>query len=98
MQIDFERERDWWNDKAIREEIDRADEIINRTLRWQIIKEHLVDVSTVLAIGGGTGAFSIPLAEEGYQVTHVDFAPEMLKIAKKNHKICLISNLRKLMP
>ncbi|MHA2136482.1 MAG: class I SAM-dependent methyltransferase [Candidatus Hodarchaeales archaeon] len=83
MQIDFERERDWWNDKAIREEIDRADEIINRTLRWQIIKEHLVDVSTVLAIGGGTGAFSILLAEEGYQVTHVDFAPEMLKIAKK---------------
>lgn len=83
MQIDFERERAWWDGKAHREEQDRADEAINRLLRWREIERHLGGVSSILEVGGGTGVFSIPLAERGFQVTHLDFSPEMLRLARQ---------------
>jgi ubiquinone/menaquinone biosynthesis C-methylase UbiE len=82
MRIDFDRERQWWNAKAPKEERDLADEDINRALRWREIERHLADIETVLCIGGGTGAFSIPLARRGFAVTHVDFSPRMLEIAR----------------
>lgn len=80
--VDFDRERDWWNAKAETEERDRGDEAINRALRWREIDRHLDGVTTVLDIGGGTGAFSIPLAARGCHVTHLDFSPAMLNIAR----------------
>jgi SAM-dependent methyltransferase len=83
MQVDFERERRWWDAKAPKEESDRADEAINRALRWREVERHLDGVHTVLDIGGGTGAFSIPLARRGFQVTHVDLSPAMLDIARQ---------------
>lgn len=83
MQTDFDRERQWWDAKAHREETDLADEAINRALRWREIERHLNGVCTVLDVGGGTGAFSIPLARRGLQVTHLDFSPAMLDIARR---------------
>jgi SAM-dependent methyltransferase len=83
MRTDFERERWWWDAKASREERDRADEAINRALRWREIERHLDGMRTVLDVGGGTGAFSIPLARRGLEVTHVDFSPAMLDIARQ---------------
>jgi len=61
VQVDFERERRWWDAKAPKEESDRADEAINRALRWRVLERHLDGVHTVLDVGGGTGAFSIPI-------------------------------------
>ncbi len=83
MQIDFEQEKRWWNTKATREEQDMADEAINRLLRWREVERHLHNVKTILDIGAGTGAFSIPLAERGFVVTHLDFAPAMLSVARQ---------------
>lgn len=83
MRIDFERERQWWDAKAHKEEVDLADEDISRALRWRSISRHLADTETVLCVGGGTGAFSIPLARRGFTVTHVDFSPRMLDIARE---------------
>ena len=53
--VDFERERAWWDAKASSEETDRADEAINRALRWREITRRLDGVRTVLDVGGGTG-------------------------------------------
>ncbi len=36
----------------------------------------------MLDVGGGTGAFSIPIAERGFAVTHVDVSPSMLSAAR----------------
>lgn len=83
MDVDFERERHWWNAKAPREEQDLGDEPINRALRWREIERHLDGVHTILEVGGGTGAFSLPLARRGFAVTHLDFSPAMIQIARQ---------------
>lgn len=83
MKPNFKREIQWWNAKAPQEEHDTADEAINRALRWREIERHLQGVETILDIGAGTGAFSIPLAKKGLSVTHLDFSPSMLKIASQ---------------
>jgi SAM-dependent methyltransferase len=83
MEVDFNRERTWWDGKALKEEQDLSDEAINRALRWREIERHLAGVESILTVGGGTGAFSIPLANRGFSVTHVDFSSSMLDIARK---------------
>lgn len=83
MPVDFRRERAWWDAKAPAEELDLLDEAVNRALRWREIERRLRGVETILEIGGATGAFSIPLAQRGYAVTHVDFSSAMLDIARE---------------
>lgn len=81
MRTNFDRERKWWDAKAVKEERDPANEAVNRALRWREIERQLENVKTILDVGAGTGIFSIPLAQRGFSVTHLDFSPEMLKIA-----------------
>jgi SAM-dependent methyltransferase len=83
MEVDFDRERAWWDAKAPKEEQDLSDEAINRALRWREIERRLEGVQSILAIGGGTGCFSIPLARRGFSVTHIDLSPAMLDIARQ---------------
>jgi SAM-dependent methyltransferase len=83
VEVDFQRERGWWDAKAPKEEKDSADEAINRALRWRELERHLEGVRTILDVGGGTGAFSIPLARRGFEVTHLDLSPEMLALARQ---------------
>jgi hypothetical protein len=44
MPLDFDRERDWWDAKAPREEQDSDDEPANIALRWREIERHLAGV------------------------------------------------------
>ena len=76
-------DRAFWDAVAPDEEIDRGDEAINRALRWREIERHLAGVRTVLDIGAGTGAFSIPLARRGLAVTHLDVSPAMIAAARR---------------
>jgi len=57
-----------------------ADEAINRALRWRMIERHLERSEPILCVGGGTGAFSIPLSERGFSVAHLDFSPRTLDL------------------
>ncbi len=74
---------EYWDQNASAEEATLAGRSVNRDLRWREIERHLEGVRTILDIGGGTGAFSIPLARRGFSVTHVDIAPAMLKISRQ---------------
>ncbi len=83
MKTNFKRDIQWWDAKAPQEEQDIVDEAINRALRWREIERHLEGVETILDVGAGTGAFSIPLVKKGFSVTHLDFSPSMLEIASQ---------------
>jgi SAM-dependent methyltransferase len=91
MKVDFDRERAWWDAKAPKEDVDFGGSDINRALRWRELERHLKGVRSILDVGGGTGAFSIPLARRGFKVVHVDFSPEMIRIARR--KAAGIGNL-----
>jgi len=54
---DFNREKQWWDAKAEKEDRDSADESVNRALRWREIERHLEGVKTILDVGAATGAF-----------------------------------------
>lgn len=76
--MNSENER-FWNGLSPSEEVDLDDEKINRILRWKALEPLLQGVKTILDIGAGTGAFSIPLAEQGFEVTHLDISDAMLQ-------------------
>jgi SAM-dependent methyltransferase len=83
MGVDFERARRTWDEAAAREEQWARSPSINRSLRFREIERRLSGVRTILDVGAGTGAFSIPLATRGFEVVHVDFSPAMLEIARR---------------
>jgi len=85
-ETDFSRERAWRDAKAAKEDHASADESVNRALCWREVERHLESVKTILDIGAATGAFSIPLAQRGFTVTHLDFSPAMLAIARERAK------------
>ena len=93
MSVDFARERAWWDTMAATEDRDFGDEAINRALRWRELDRRLDGVETILEIGGGTGAFSIPLARRGYRVTHVDLSAAMLERARANAEAAGVPNI-----
>lgn len=94
VKTEYGHEREWWDAKAHKEEIDSFDEQINRALRWKEINKHLTpQIKTVLDIGGATGVFSIPLAERGMEVVHFDISDEMISIAKGKLKEKGIKNI-----
>jgi ubiquinone/menaquinone biosynthesis C-methylase UbiE len=92
MDVDFARDRLWWDAKAPEEEQDLGDEAVNRALRWREIERHLAGIRSIIEVGAATGAFSIPLARRGLAVTHVDFSPGMLALARE--KAERLGNLR----
>ncbi|WP_394850525.1 class I SAM-dependent methyltransferase [Pendulispora brunnea] len=83
--IDFDAIRREWDEHAAGEEEWTKSPSVNRSLRWREI-DRCTDpargVRTILDVGGATGAFSIPLARRGFEVTHVDISPAMLDIAR----------------
>lgn len=84
VKTDYGHGKSWWDAKAKKEEIDKFDEYINRALRWKEIRNHLSsEIKSILDVGAGTGAFSIPLAEMGYSVVHFDLSDEMIAMAKE---------------
>lgn len=82
MPIDYRQESKWWDAGAEAEEEVGDDHAVNIALRWRELERHLAGVDTVLDVGGGTGRFSLPLAERGFKVTHLDLSPKMLDIAR----------------
>lgn len=94
VKTDYELEKSWWDAKAHKEEIDMFDEKINRELRWKEINKHLTpDIKTILDVGGGTGAFSVPLAQRGYSVVHFDISDKMIELAKRKAEETKLKNI-----
>lgn len=66
---------------------------IHTDLVWLEIEPFLQPGLKVLDAGAGFGRYSIPLAERGCQVTHLDLSPRMVEEAKKLAKEKGISSI-----
>jgi SAM-dependent methyltransferase len=53
-------------------------------------------VASILSLGCGTGTYEILLAKQGYQLTGIDFSPQMLKIAQSKIKAARVESQIKL--
>jgi len=93
MEKDYQREQAWWDAGAEAEERVDDDQPVNIALRWREIERHLDGVRTILDIGAGTGRFSIPLAERGFRVTHLDLSPRMLELARAEAEARKLDNI-----
>lgn len=82
----------FWDKMSHSEEIDKDDERINRLLRFKALHSHLPGVCRILDVGAATGVYSIPLAQMGFDVVHLDLSDEMIKAAKE--KAAGLSNIR----
>jgi ubiquinone/menaquinone biosynthesis C-methylase UbiE len=76
-------------DRLVEKELKREKEDprkrVHTDLLWREIKRSIQKKSnlTILDAGAGFGRFSIPLAEAGHKVVHLDISPKMLEAACK---------------
>jgi S-adenosylmethionine-dependent methyltransferase len=75
-----------------------------RDITWCYLDKYLPKRGKILEIGAATGAYTIPLAQKGYNVTAIDLSPENIKMCRKRatedgleKKItCLVADAREL--
>jgi SAM-dependent methyltransferase len=76
-----------WNNRVARErerETAQPGKRVHTDLLWREIHRTIGERTglRILDAGAGTGRFSLPLAEAGHAVTHLDIAPAMLEAAR----------------
>jgi SAM-dependent methyltransferase len=54
-----------------------------RDITWRYLGKYLPARGSILEIGAATGAYTIPLAKRGYNITSVDLAPKLIEVCKK---------------
>lgn len=83
----YSRENIFWNlfarryDRFIFKNVNNTYNKIKELLRNEISMDN-----NVLEVGTGTGIFSLTLAEHVKSIVAIDFAPEMIKIAKEKQR------------
>jgi len=84
----------FWDDYAPKEASrneDQPEDFIYHRIVSDILRDLVTADDSVIDIGGGTGRFSLDLAERVRAVTHVDLSQNMLAIARQR---CAERNLR----
>ena len=61
-----------------------AEGLLERVLTTRLLEPHLGTPGRALDLGGGTGPYSVWLAELGWDVTLADLSPELLAIAESS--------------
>jgi S-adenosylmethionine-dependent methyltransferase len=77
---------------------------LERDMTWRYLDKYLPRQGKILEIGAATGAYTIPLGNRGYDVTAVDFAPNLIEKCRKRVKdekleekvACLVADARDL--
>jgi S-adenosylmethionine-dependent methyltransferase len=78
--------RQYYNDSAEKEDGRLERHQLEREMTWRYLDKYLPRRGKILEIGCATGAYTIPLAKRGYQVTAIDFASKELDVCKKKVK------------
>jgi ubiquinone/menaquinone biosynthesis C-methylase UbiE len=77
---------------------------LERDMTRRYLAKYLPRSGNILEIGAATGAYTIPLAKQGYHVTAVDFTPGLLDVCRKKAKderledrvTCIVADARDL--
>ncbi len=77
---------------------------LEREMTWRYLDKYLPRQGKILEIGCATGAYTIPLAKRGYDVTAVDFAAKEVEVCRQKVKAerlgekvtCLVADARDL--
>lgn len=77
---------------------------LEREMTWRYLDKYLPRRGKILEIGCATGAYTIPLAKRGYDVTAVDFAAKEVEVCRQKVKeerltakvSCLVADARDL--
>lgn len=83
MKVVVEYREPCWEPRDATDHVEGCSETLHQELQWREIRRHLNGVETILVIGGPADVFSIPLAQQGYSVTHLDLSPAQLEIARQ---------------
>jgi len=80
--------RTYWDGRVASERAREKEEIdkqVHTDLLWREIKRSIGDRSglKILDAGAGYGRFSVPLAEAGHKVIHLDISPKMVDLARQ---------------
>lgn len=96
--------RQYYDDSAEKEDGRLERHQLEREMTWRYLDKFLPRRGNILEIGCASGAYTIPLAKRGYNVTAVDFSPSLLDICRRKtqkerleDKVnCLLSDARDL--
>jgi S-adenosylmethionine-dependent methyltransferase len=96
--------RQFYNDSAEKEDGRLKRHQLEQDMTWRYLDKYLPRRGKILEIGAATGAYTVPLAKRGYNVTAVDFSPNLLEICQKKVKQegleqkvnCLVADAREL--
>jgi S-adenosylmethionine-dependent methyltransferase len=69
---------DYYNDYVEQENGRLERHQIERDVTWRFLDKYLPRQGNILELGCATGAYTIPLAKRGYNVTAVDITPNLL--------------------
>ena len=87
---------DFWDDHAAAEAMrdeDQPEDLIYHRIVGDILRDLIEADDTVIDIGGGTGRFSLDLAERVRAVTHLDLSENMLAIARERYAVRDLENV-----
>lgn len=96
--LNFELKKFWNNygDRELYREKNDPRKQIHTDLIWRELKSciNARHRLKILDAGAGTGRFSIPLAQEGHEIIHLDISEKMIEIARKNAESRKIENIQ----
>jgi 2-polyprenyl-3-methyl-5-hydroxy-6-metoxy-1,4-benzoquinol methylase len=83
MPDDVKNIQAFYDNYAARESTRLERHQLERDVTWRYLDKYLPPGGNILEIGAATGAYTIPLARRGYDVTAVDLSPKLLEICQK---------------
>jgi S-adenosylmethionine-dependent methyltransferase len=96
--------RQFYDDSAEKEDGRLEHHQLEREMTWRYLDKYLPRRGKIMEIGCATGAYTIPLAKRGYDVTALDFASKEVEVCKTKVKLeklegkvtCLVADARDL--
>jgi S-adenosylmethionine-dependent methyltransferase len=74
----------FYNSEPAREQSRLARHQLEFELTWRYLKQYLPAQGAILEIGAAAGAYTLPLARSGYQITAVDMSAALLDANRQN--------------